>query len=57
MPRLCRSSQNFSTSKGQPPISKRTVGIAEILYGITMQEKGVSKKVAVKVEDVTNMLN
>ncbi len=37
--------------------SKRTVGIAEVLYGITMQEKGISKKVAVKVEEVTNMLN
>ena len=37
--------------------SKRTVGIAEVLYGITMQEKGISKKVAVKVEDVTGMLN
>lgn len=32
--------------------SKRTVGIADILYGITMQEKGVSRKVSVRVEDV-----
>jgi chromosome segregation protein len=37
--------------------SKRTVGIADILYGITMQEKGVSRKVSVRVEDVTPLNN
>ncbi len=30
--------------------SKRTINIAESLYGITMQEKGVSKRVAVNLE-------
>ena len=30
--------------------SKRTIGISNVLYGITMQEKGVSKKVAVTLE-------
>jgi chromosome segregation protein len=37
--------------------SKRTVGIADILYGITMQEKGVSRKVSVRIEDVTPINN
>jgi chromosome segregation protein len=30
--------------------SKRTMGIADILYGVTMQEAGVSKRVSVKFE-------
>jgi len=31
--------------------SKRTMAAADVLYGITMQESGVSKKVAVRFED------
>jgi chromosome segregation protein len=30
--------------------SKRTMGIAEVLYGITMQMQGVSKKISVQFE-------
>jgi chromosome segregation protein len=32
--------------------SKVTMGVANVLYGITMQEPGVSKQVAVKFEDI-----
>ena len=32
--------------------SKRTMQIADHLYGVTMQEQGVSKRVAVKFEQV-----
>ena len=31
--------------------SKRTMAIANVIYGITMQESGVSKKISVKFED------
>ena len=31
--------------------SKRTMAAADVLYGITMQESGVSKRVAVRFED------
>jgi chromosome segregation protein len=31
--------------------SKRTMAIADVLYGITMQESGISKRVAVRFED------
>jgi chromosome segregation protein len=31
--------------------SKRTMTVADVLYGITMQESGVSKRVAVRFED------
>ncbi|MGH7177392.1 MAG: hypothetical protein ACREJC_08435, partial [Tepidisphaeraceae bacterium] len=32
--------------------SKRTMTIADMLYGVTMQEQGVSKKVAVKFDQI-----
>ena len=31
--------------------SKRTMATADVLYGITMQESGISKRVAVRFED------
>jgi chromosome segregation protein len=34
--------------------SKRTMQIADVLYGVTMQEQGVSKRVAVKFDQIGN---
>jgi chromosome segregation protein len=34
--------------------SKRTMQIADVLYGVTMQEQGVSRRVAVKFDQVDN---
>ncbi|HLJ91558.1 MAG TPA: chromosome segregation protein SMC [Gemmataceae bacterium] len=31
--------------------SKRTMAVADVLYGVTMQESGISKRVAVRFED------
>jgi chromosome segregation protein len=31
--------------------SKKTMAAADVLYGVTMQESGVSKRVAVRFED------
>ena len=31
--------------------AKRTMAAADVLYGVTMQESGVSKQVAVRFED------
>ena len=31
--------------------SKKTMATADVLYGITMQESGISKRVAVRFED------
>jgi chromosome segregation protein len=33
--------------------SKRTMSCADTLYGITMQESGISKRVSVRFEDVS----
>ena len=32
--------------------SKRSMAAADVLYGVTMEESGVSKRLSVKFEDV-----
>ena len=32
--------------------SKRTMQVADLLYGVTMQEQGVSKRVSVKFDQI-----
>ena len=36
--------------------AKRTMAMASVLYGVTMQEAGVSKRISVKFEDVDQKL-
>jgi len=36
--------------------SKRTMSAAEILYGITMEERGISKRVAVRLDEAARMV-
>lgn len=35
--------------------SKRTMAVGDVLYGVTMQEPGVSKKISVRFSDVHNL--
>ena len=35
--------------------SKRTMAIGDVLYGVTMQEPGVSKKISVRFSDVHSL--
>jgi chromosome segregation protein len=53
--RFCRILVPFLTDSHFIIIThhKRTMGACDQLYGVTMQERGVSKRVAVRVEDVS----
>src|SRR5512135_946990 len=37
--------------------SKRTMGMASVLYGVTMPDPGVSERIAVRFEDVGHKLH
>ena len=37
--------------------AKRTIGMANVLYGVTMQERGVSKRISVRFEDAHHHLD
>jgi chromosome segregation protein len=37
--------------------SKRTMSIGDVLYGVTMQEAGVSRRVSVKFEEAATLVD
>lgn len=37
--------------------TKRTMSMANVLYGVTMQEPGVSKRISVKFEEVAEKVD
>jgi chromosome segregation protein len=37
--------------------AKRTIGMANVLYGVTMGEPGVSKRISVRFEEVDRALD
>ena len=37
--------------------SKRTMSMASVLYGVTMQEPGISKRISVRFEDAGKALD
>ncbi len=56
--RFCRLVEEFVDTSQFIIIShaKRTMSMANVLYGVTMQEPGVSKRISVRFEDVGNTL-
>ncbi len=56
--RFCRLVEEFIDTSQFIIIShaKRTMSMANVLYGVTMQEPGVSKRISVRFEDVGNTL-
>ena len=56
--RFSRLLQEFDDSSQFIIIShaKRTMGMANVLYGVTMQEPGVSRRISVRFEDVDHKL-
>ena len=57
--RFCRLVEEFVGTSQFIIIShaKRTMSMANVLYGVTMQEPGVSKRISVRFEDVGNTLD